>query len=1082
MSTRRRKQPSAPVRVRSDERKLHPLSIFHTSKEQAAQQIVSNKAGALHQQQQQQQQQPQPQQQQHTQHTQHTPRASGRAVKVTSRSATRHPRLQKLTEEQLDLLDHQVNRIVKEKAHAIYEALVRRFYPKKRENRVLTHDVAAHRVHAAFRYAVSELIDVRAIQERILTQLEGMISQRDNHNGFGFLLHVGNKHSEENSGVAKPQSLKDRIRSKKREIHEHQMTTDQQANNGKRSLRGAALWRHVVRQKHWKALMPQIDRIKPWEIAKYIEFPAHEIDIRSWKKEISARRIQFEDGRIQWMNEQFRSLHTEEENSNMNVIDEEGEEEEGEEKEEVKRKDQKLSPLIAAFQHTLVQHTTRDKVNYPQLHIVPEMASKRFDTWEEIVSLLQKQGIVSRNYHRLWENDQRRWPVRPPRPPHSASLDQKTKASSKIKQHEQSSQDEVTAANGNMVSAGNGAGTGDTSTNNANTLAAAALLTEDDETAKGTSQQKWPDRLGRYLLPNYALVHPSSKGTLEDYYASLSKNAPEKALVGIDAKIVDKVHIVIPPWFRVLAATSPLVPERSQLRTNWLRCEIPAVPTRPSTHVPRLGGIFSARPTSALPCSSYAPHMWNHSSSTKDSREKWKREHGKVVDEVEDGTTDLKTRGSGTSTDGTNGAHTAAIGETKEDMKKEDRRLQEVALQRQLASFVERDESKTMRWTKFLPEGASHMKQASNDTIDHDLVIRNLICKTTFLRLHAVEHHEKNRLMEVRTGGEDDTVRQAVISANPLVYMHRAGRDNDLHRGYHDDSSLSSTSSSHAAASPSSSSSAIVVPMRIPPFPHRVVHRLLKHLKEYVNMGPERLKVTFCPMELSRVLTAVQRAAIKQHKEKKRVGKSGALSKAAGAQILGGQGGPSKKGRGIRGLRAGGRRKMAKRRTGMVLIVKEKLPVPQPLAFQVADMFVRSTELLRYSATDRLALIVKYTTSSQYRKVSEVAANYWDKAAVCIDRLEGLAYEISRRADAEGKVGSVSRFHAVESKVMARWNVLTLLNEFDMAYNTVSGLLAILFVRFHDVIEWVDECYADRMVKTRTLMRRELTPSIAGTF
>jgi|TARA_B100000780_G_scaffold272781_1_gene235447 hypothetical protein len=40
------------------------------------------------------------------------------------------------------------------------------------------------------------------------------------------------------------------------------------------------------------------------------------------------------------------------------------------------------------------------------------------------------------------------------------------------------------------------------------------------------------------------------------------------------------------------------------------------------------------------------------------------------------------------------------------------------------------------------------------------------------------------------------------------------------------------------------------------------------------------------------------------------------LSKAAGAQILGGKGGHSASGKGIRGLRAGGRRKLAKRRTG----------------------------------------------------------------------------------------------------------------------------------------------------------------------
>jgi len=171
----------------------------------------------------------------------------------------------------------------------------------------------------------------------------------------------------------------------------------------------------------------------------------------------------------------------------------------------------------------------------------------------------------------------------------------------------------------------------------------------------------------------------------------------------------------------------------------------------------------------------------------------------------------------------------------------------------------------------------------------------------------------------------------------------------------------------------------------------------------------------------------------------------------------------------------------------MMLVVKEKLIPPKPLDFQIADMFIWSTEMLKYGTKKRLELIVKYT-SGEYRKVSDIAASYWKKIATNIDRLEGLAYEISKRADAEGRVGSLSQFHALESKVMARWNVLTLLNEFDMTYNTVSGLIVILFVRFHDIIEWDttsksgNDCYADRMSKMRGIMRRDLTPAMAGTF
>lgn len=373
-------------------------------------------------------------------------------------------------------------------------------------------------------------------------------------------------------------------------------------------------------------------------------------------------------------------------------------------------------------------------------------------------------------------------------------------------------------------------------------------------------------------------------------------------------------------------------------------------------------------------------------------------------------------------------------------------------------------EAKTMRWATFLPPGASLVLKPTH--IDHDLVLRNLICKTTYLNLHAVEHDQKTKLLDVRTGGNDATVRQAVLASNPLVFMHRKGHTGANHR---------SSSTPLITVAPHSTTTSIV-PMRIQPFPYRVVHRLLTHLKEYIGMGVERAQVTFCPLELMRVLTAVVRAAGQHYKKVKETiaGKGGLGGLSLGGDLLGG-GTRGKRGRAKRG-------RVNRRRQGLVMVVKEKVVPPQPLTYTVADMFGWSTELLRYAAKDRLALLIKYT-SPKFRPVSEVAASYWKKAAVHVDRLEGLAYEVGRRAGEEGRVGSVGRFHALESKVMGRWNVLTLLNEFDVCYNVVVGVLAILFVRFHDVVEWEgEECYMERMVRMRTVMRRELTPAMAGSF
>lgn len=1049
-----------PVHSRSDERKLHSLNIFHVKNQgkfTKNKNVVSglSKRTAMSK----------------TNHISSTKVNIERPiVEPTPRDSTlQSPRLKRFTEEQLNILDRQVNRIIKQKVSKIYHTLVKRFYPEKIENRVLSHDAAAHRVHAAFRHAVKEYIDVRAIREKVLVQLESIVHQSgDTHDGFGFLLHLGKgkaKGKGKEDIQKKPVTLKDKIQAKKKEIHEQKLKAEQLAKPGKVGGPGMKYWKHIVQKKYWKALKPKIERIKPWEQVKYVNFPKQKIDIRGWKEEKSKRRNEWENKRIEWMHAQFSELHSKKTMEKIDEIwedsDEDGvENREGDKGEGSAENDDNIcsnlsdadleievdsenvtasqSPTVVAFNAVLSEHTKREKpspISTPFLHSSEEY-SKRSETWEEIVTLLQQQGVLRPNFHRLWENDQRKWPdLRPFRP-------------DKPKMGVEKTQDVKNRSN------------------------------QDDDITK----KEWPSRLGRYLLPNYDHVNPASKGTLEDYYSSLGTNAPERALVGVGIRKRKKVFVLMPPWFRVSAATSNLLDDRSPLRTNWLRCEMSAVPSRASIHMPRLCGYYSAASASALLCSSFAPHAWNHSSSTKDSREKWKREHGQVSNFVENQSAMKEATESEEGLEGMK--DTKSMETTKkqrrqnqqsERKERKDQHMNPALLDHEIANLVESDQSKSMRWATFLPEGASLLPKEGSKDVDHDLILRNLICKTTYLNLHAVEHHEKERLLDVRTGGEDETVQCAVTSSNPLIFMNREGH-HGFDRGGNNWNNNSSIDKSNTS----------IVPMRISPFPYRAVHRLLKHLKDYVEMGPERLKVTFCPMELMRVLTAVVRAASKYHKKKRESTANGGLSKAAGAELLGfrGAGGAKKKRGGPRGLhsKSKGNLQKSKRRAGIVLLVKENPLPPKPLDYTVADRFIWSTELLQYSTKDRLSLIIKYTTNTNFYIVSSIAASYWEKAAVSIDRLEGLAYEISRRAGSEGRVGSIGRFHVTESKVMARWDVLTLLNEFDMTYNTVAGLLAILFVRFHDVVERLKECYAERMTKMRSIMRRELTPAMASTF
>ena len=551
-------QTTPHIRVRSDERKLHSLNIFH-AKFRIKTLVPTTTLP-------------------HSTTTQSstsllppptTFHATRPAVSPTPRESKRqNPRVRQFTEEQLELLDRQVNRIVQKQSKDIYQTLIARYFPHKKEDRVMTHDAAAHRVHAAFRYAVKELIDVHAIREKVLLQLEGMINQgNDDHTGFGFLMNRGKKKQKVAATAStaagtdvktgtehkekKTLSLKEKVRAKRSQIHEQRLKSQGMANLQK--IRGLEFWRSVVRKKHWKALMPKVVRIKSWEQIKYVNFPTRPIDIRLWKQNRSEQRHRWEDSRVEWMHAQFDALRSEEEEERVDVdglleaIEEEyGGGGGGGGGTIVVPPVPALSPETVAFSEMLREHTARER---SLVSVAQQPAVHRLETWEEIVGLLQQQGVLGLNFHRLWDNDRpRRSLVHHLVRPASPLVASRT------------------------------------------TTAVAVKGGEEKELPLAMSTKEWPNRLGRYLLPNFNLVHPSSQGTLEDYFASLSKNAPEKALVGVEAEKQDKVEIILPPWFRVLASVSSAVDERSPLRTNWLRCELSAVASRPSSQIPRLGG------------------------------------------------------------------------------------------------------------------------------------------------------------------------------------------------------------------------------------------------------------------------------------------------------------------------------------------------------------------------------------------------------------------------------------------------------------------------------------------------------------
>ena len=251
--------------------------------------------------------------------------------------------------------------------------------------------------------------------------------------------------------------------------------------------------------------------------------------------------------------------------------------------------------------------------------------------------------------------------------------------------------------------------------------------------------------------------------------------------------------------------------------------------------------------------------------------------------------------------------------------------------------------------------------------------------------------------------------------------------------------------------------------MAIPGVSLRNLSRLVHHLREYVELGPQRLHAPFCPKGLGRLLARVEAAAARKHKTDTEAGKNELLANAG--QVLS----PSAGRR-----RSGGGRQASRRRRGGVVGRAPALASPtSPMPFAVADEFGWSAEMLHYSPRKRLSLLDKYARPP-WSRVAKNASALWRRAAVAIDRLEGLAHEIGRRADAAdgARIGSASRFHAVEAKQIARWNVLTLLNEFDMTSNSVRAYLATIFVRFHDVLEWRGEGYVGRIARTKARLRQ----------
>ena len=892
----------------------------------------------------------------------------------------RGPKTRQFTVEQLEILDTQVEREVRREIDEIYRALRKRLYPGSSDQAIFGPATMSHRLHSAYRVALRQ-VNVPAIRSRVANRLEKMVSGGDHSEevGFDFLLNMGESGSKDRaSSTTIPASSNGRrVRSKPDIVAESSSNSNQQGRSPERHgkysessnsessddegagigdgdgdgdnrgmgrrkrLRGAALWRYIVKKKHWKALVPYVEPPKPWEQPRFLNLPKNKIDIRGWVAKRKEQTEMHNAARLEWLRDQWsrKKGPTRSSSTSGDGLGSKSDMPDGRAAAVENENVSTDTPACQTLRKQLALHTRRLKPNVLAKEKQGTINTRDKMAWSDIVASLQAQGVLPKNFNTMWE------PMRRPFPPRRGAR-------------------------------------------------------EEPPSSNAEQRKEHPHRLGRYLLPNHNLIRPDSKGTLDDYYKTLNSNSPEMNLLRVASAVKgdDSAsfirdrgigicigrHTKHHGWFKVPAgelAPGDKARLEPSLRENALWAN-----TFGATAIGagrRLGGVHSALPSGPLTCSAFAPNSWNH--------------------------------------------HRAREGE----------------------GFQK-------RWAAFLPEGASigdAVKAASRDWLpEADAKIRREACQTVLAEFSQALHHQRTATLEVHTGGKDPTVGEAVSKSNPMV---GGGGGAAVGAG--------------AAAVAAAEEDVRIPSVRISGVSHESLQRLLQHLKEYLDLGPERLHVPFCPANLGRVMSKVEALAVQTGKKEQALGRNQHLVAAAAAV-----GAAATLSSASQKNKSYYRRK--KRRPGLRGggLMQTRAPNPKPLPFAVADELGTSARALQYAPRIVLSIVHKYTTMP-WCAIATDAATMWRRASVSTDRLEGLAFEISRRAGALGRIGSPnSSFHAAETKQIVKWNMLTLLNEFDMACRSVRAIATIMFVRFREILRWGDDLCVDRIAKMRATMRREM--------
>ena len=316
--------------------------------------------------------------------------SAGRSVVAKARGR----KTRQFTEGQLEMLDTRVEIEVRRITDKIYDSLRKRFYPKGGGKVVFEAAATSHRLHSAYRAAVSQ-VDVTAIRSRVAHRLETMVTGGDHSEnvGFDFLLNLGAKGTGLPSvGADTDEKEADEDASGGERGVDSGASASASASDGassKKRLRGAALWRHIVRKKHWKALLPYEEPGKPWDELKFVRLPTKRIDIRQWTREHRAMADARKQARIEWMRGQWSSGDWKKQKA--------PEAAEGSAHDAAAATS---NPAYRVLKKALAAYGKRAK-RVPEPRINATLSDKK--SWEDIVASLQAQGVLGRNFLSLWQ-------------------------------------------------------------------------------------------------------------------------------------------------------------------------------------------------------------------------------------------------------------------------------------------------------------------------------------------------------------------------------------------------------------------------------------------------------------------------------------------------------------------------------------------------------------------------------------------------------------------------------------------------------------------------------------------------------